>query len=65
VLAGLIAGLLAQGMPPWDAAAAGAYLHGRAGALAGQGLVAEDLLGSITAALVEATCQPHLPRRRL
>ena len=65
VLAGLIAALLAQGMPPWDAAAAGAYLHGRAGALAGQGLVAEDLLGSITAALVEATCQPHLPRRRL
>ena len=65
VLAGLIAGLLAQGMPPWDAAAAGAFLHGRAGVLAGQGLVAEDLLPAITAALVEATCQPHLPRRRL
>jgi ADP-dependent NAD(P)H-hydrate dehydratase / NAD(P)H-hydrate epimerase len=65
VLAGLIAGLLAQGIAPWDAAAAGAFLHGRAGALAGKGLVAEDLLGSITAALVEATCQPHLPRRRL
>jgi len=65
VLSGLIAGLLAQGMLPWDAAAAGAYLHGRAGALAGMGLVAEDLLGSIAAALVEATCQPHLPRRRL
>ena len=32
VLAGLIAGLLAQGMPPWEAAARGAYLHGRAGA---------------------------------
>ena len=44
VLAGLIAGLLAQGMAPWDAAAAGAYLHGRAAALAGPGLVAEDLL---------------------
>ena len=44
VLAGLIAGLLAQGMAPWDAAAAGAYLHGRAGVLAGKGLVAEDLL---------------------
>ena len=37
VLAGLIAGLLAQGMEPWDAAAAGAYLHGRAGVLAGTG----------------------------
>jgi NAD(P)H-hydrate repair Nnr-like enzyme with NAD(P)H-hydrate dehydratase domain len=36
VLAGLIAGLLAQGMEPWDAAAAGAFLHGRAGVLAGR-----------------------------
>ena len=62
VLAGLIAGLLAQGMPPWDAAAAGAFLHGRAGVIAGPGLVAEDLLPAITTALVEATCQPYLPR---
>ena len=60
VLAGLIAGLLAQGMAPWDAAAAGAYLHGRAGVLAGPGLVAEDLLPALTAALVATTCQPHL-----
>jgi hydroxyethylthiazole kinase-like uncharacterized protein yjeF len=65
VLAGLIAGLLAQGMAPWDAAAAGAYLHGRAGAHAGQGLVAEDLLPAITAALVEVPRQPHLSRGRL
>ena len=63
VLAGLIAGLLAQGMPPWEAAAAGALLHGRAGDIAGQGLVAEDLLPAITTALVEATCQPYLPAR--
>ena len=34
VLAGMIAGLLAQGMPAWDAAAAAAYLHGRAAASA-------------------------------
>ncbi len=60
VLAGLIAGLLAQGMPAWDAAAAGAFLHGRAGAIAGQGLVAEDLMPAIAAALVEATSPPHL-----
>ena len=65
VLAGLIAGLLAQGMSPWEAAAAGACLHGRAGVIAGQGLVAEDLLPAITTALVEATCQPYLPRERL
>ena len=43
VLAGLIAALLAAGMPAWDAACAGAWLHGRAGEELGRGLVAEDL----------------------
>jgi hydroxyethylthiazole kinase-like uncharacterized protein yjeF len=43
VLAGLIGGLLAQGMPTFDAAAAGVWLHGEAGRLAGPGLIAEDL----------------------
>jgi hydroxyethylthiazole kinase-like uncharacterized protein yjeF len=43
VLAGFIAGLIGQGMPSFDAAAAGAWLHGRCGALAGPGLIAEDL----------------------
>jgi hydroxyethylthiazole kinase-like uncharacterized protein yjeF len=64
ILAGLIAGLLAQGMQPWEAAAAGAYVHGRAGALAGQGLVVEDLLPALTPALVETTAQSHLSRER-
>jgi NAD(P)H-hydrate epimerase len=31
VLSGIIGGLLAQGCPPWEAAVAGVYLHGRAG----------------------------------
>jgi len=43
VLAGLIAGLLAQGMPAFEAACAGAFLHGEAGNAAGPGLIAEDL----------------------
>ena len=43
VLAGLIAGLLAQGMPPREAAAAGVFLHGLAAGKVGRGLIAEDL----------------------
>ncbi|MFM9864048.1 MAG: NAD(P)H-hydrate dehydratase, partial [Micropepsaceae bacterium] len=43
VLAGIIGGLLAQGMPPFDAARTGAYLHGLCGRIAGPGLIAEDL----------------------
>jgi hydroxyethylthiazole kinase-like uncharacterized protein yjeF len=51
VLGGTIAGLLGQGMSAWDAAAAGAYLHGRAAELAGPGLVVEDLLPALIRAL--------------
>jgi NAD(P)H-hydrate epimerase len=43
VLAGIIVGLLAQGMDAWLAAAAGAWLHGAAAAAFGPGLLAEDL----------------------
>ena len=41
--AGLIAGLLAQGMPGFEAASAATWLHGEAGSEAGPGLIAEDL----------------------
>ncbi len=47
VLAGIIAGLLARGMQAWEAAAAAAYLHGRAARVAGPGLVVEDLLPAL------------------
>jgi NAD(P)H-hydrate epimerase len=45
VLTGVIAALLAQGVPPHRAAAAGAFVHGRAGAVGSRhGLVAHDLI---------------------
>jgi hydroxyethylthiazole kinase-like uncharacterized protein yjeF len=43
VLAGMIGGLLAQGVPAFEAACIGVWMHGEAGSEAGPGLIAEDL----------------------
>ncbi|MGH6681010.1 MAG: NAD(P)H-hydrate dehydratase [Bradyrhizobium sp.] len=43
VLSGIIAGLLAQGVPAFEAACIGVWMHGEAGREAGPGLIAEDL----------------------
>lgn len=52
VLAGLTAGLLAQGLSPFDAARVGVYLHGRAGDIAAgsssqAGLTADDVIEAL------------------
>jgi NAD(P)H-hydrate epimerase len=51
VLAGFIAGLIAQGMSGFDAACAGAWLHGRCAEAVGPGLIAEDLTEILPAIL--------------
>jgi NAD(P)H-hydrate epimerase len=51
VLAGIVTGLLATGMPAFDAACAAAWIHGEAGRLGGFGLIAEDLPARIPEAL--------------
>jgi NAD(P)H-hydrate epimerase len=43
VLSGIVLGLLAQGMPPFSAAAAAVWIHGAAAVEFGPGLIAEDL----------------------
>ena len=51
VLAGLVVGLLAQGMPAWEAAAAAVWVHGDAALRLGRGLVADDLHGMVPSVL--------------
>ncbi len=51
VLAGLITGLIAQGMPALDAAGAGTWLHGEAASRFGLGIIADDLVDCLPAAL--------------
>lgn len=43
VLAGFVTGLLAQGMPGFEASCAAVWLHGECGAVFGRGLIAEDI----------------------
>ncbi len=64
VLAGFIAGLIAQGMSGFDAACAGAWLHGRCGEAVGPGLIAEDL-SEILPAILNSLAPERLAGRGL
>ena len=50
-LAGIIAALRARGMPSFEAACAGVWIHGRAAEIAGPTMIADDLIAAIPSAL--------------
>lgn len=66
VLAGIVTGLLAQGLAGFPAAAMGVWMHGAAGTAAGPGLIAEDLpeaLRGVVAELINPDTEaPARPR---
>ena len=51
VLAGVCAGLMAQRVPAFEAAAAAVWLHGEAARVVGRGLIADDLPGALPTVL--------------
>ena len=49
VLAGIATGLIAHGMPVFEAACAAVWMHGEAARMVGSGLIAEDISGALPA----------------
>jgi hydroxyethylthiazole kinase-like uncharacterized protein yjeF len=51
VLAGMVAAMVARGLPAFEAASAAVWLHGRAAEIAGPAMIADDLATAIPQAL--------------
>ena len=62
VLAGIIGGLLAQGMGVFDAACAGVWMHGDAGLRTGPGMIADDLDAALRGTIAGLYAQARPPR---
>ena len=57
VLAGIVIGLLSQGMATFEAACAAVWVHGEAASLVGVGLIAEDLVENLPYVLAKVRKQ--------
>ncbi|MET0920608.1 MAG: NAD(P)H-hydrate dehydratase [Acidimicrobiia bacterium] len=55
VLTGIVAAFVARGVPAFEAAAAAAWVHGRAAELVGPGLVAGDIVDALASTLAHET----------
>jgi hydroxyethylthiazole kinase-like uncharacterized protein yjeF len=58
-LAGFVCGLLAQGVPVFEAASAAVWLHGACGRACGHGLIAEDLADALPRVLASGALATH------